>query len=114
MQNKGRKARVGELEDRENWRKRVEGGVTYFDFRHSDGQWERRFYIAESSLTGAAGPLGPGLFAARTYTGGEHVCVYLGKDLGEVGLEESRVIVEMLCRNAQCVQQRKTHYASAH
>ena len=51
-------------------------GVKYFELKGAGGHWERRFYLAESQLSGAAGKLGTGLFAARDFGPNEYLTVY--------------------------------------
>jgi len=55
-----------------------QGEVVEYDVTGS-GRWETRFHIKESSIAGR------GLFAARRFATGEHITVYMGNDIGQVG-----------------------------
>ena len=55
-----------------------EDGVTYYEFKHKNGRWERRFSMRESKRVGEAGPAGMGLFAERDYGSTERCYVCTG------------------------------------
>ena len=75
-----------------------EDGVTYYEFRHKNGRWERRFSMRESKRVGEAGPAGMGLFAERDYGSTEVLCVYGGVDLGIKGTKEAEDALKALLK----------------